>query len=176
MRAGNINAADLRERLREARHEALAQEPALESLIQAVEDYLNSQNGQEDFNSTQTALWHYLQRVKRAKTRAKPPAARKHRSGIVRDRRSVTQRQADNRKYRLVQYGLTPDDYEELMCRQQGRCAICQRESSRLYIDHCHVTGVVRGLLCLACNVGLGQFQDDPERISRAITYLTQNG
>jgi hypothetical protein len=51
-------------------------------------------------------------------------------------------------------YGLTADDYDELLARQGGRCAICRAKpkSKRLAVDHDHKTGTVRGLLCSRCN------------------------
>mgnify|MGYP001619743318 FL=1 len=55
---------------------------------------------------------------------------------------------------------------------QRGRCAICQKETERLRVDHCHVTHWVRGLLCVECNAGLGFFRDNTTRLQAAITYL----
>lgn len=60
-------------------------------------------------------------------------------------------------------YGLTPGQYEAMVVAQHGRCAICQDASSRLVIDHCHASGVVRALLCGPCNrmIGLGKERAD---------------
>jgi hypothetical protein len=79
-------------------------------------------------------------------------------------------------------YGITREQYEEMWTRQGGRCAICNRLGSevhargkavlRLAVDHDHETGVVRGLLCNGCNLGLGGFDDDPEALERAAAYL----
>ena len=59
---------------------------------------------------------------------------------------------------------------------QEEACAICgyPQFSEDLSIDHCHETGEVRGLLCKHCNLGLGHFRDDPERLKAAIDYLNQ--
>lgn len=55
--------------------------------------------------------------------------------------------------------------------RQAGCCAICG-QPSKLVVDHCHASGEVRGLLCDDCNVGLGRYDDDPERLLAAAAYL----
>lgn len=72
-------------------------------------------------------------------------------------------------------FGITPEQYDEMLTRQGGTCAICHRESPdgrRLHIDHDHDTKRVRGLLCHDCNRGLGMFKDDIARFQRAIAYL----
>jgi len=65
---------------------------------------------------------------------------------------------------------------------QGGVCKLCSKPEtrvnpqtggvSRLAVDHCHKTGVVRGLLCLDCNTGLGKFGDDPTLLLKAVEYL----
>jgi hypothetical protein len=75
-------------------------------------------------------------------------------------------------------YGLTIRQYNELLRLQGGACAICGKvpRSRRLAVDHDHVTGEVRGLLCASgdfgCNKGLGYFNDDVELLRRAVAYL----
>lgn len=71
-------------------------------------------------------------------------------------------------------YGIGLDSYERLLKIQDGRCAICgDTENGRaLAVDHDHVTGKVRGLLCASCNNGLGRFRDDPGRLKAAARYL----
>jgi hypothetical protein len=70
-----------------------------------------------------------------------------------------------------------------MLIKQEGRCAICSlSETSRdrndkikvLSVDHCHVTGKIRGLLCHSCNVGLGLFKDNIDTIQNAILYLKE--
>ena len=81
-------------------------------------------------------------------------------------------------------YGITAEQAEEMEDLQEGRCLICGRRFSRdgnkreklqtaPRIDHDHVTGEVRGLLCYHCNVMLGQMEDRPEALQRMIEYLT---
>lgn len=71
----------------------------------------------------------------------------------------------------LRSYGLTEETYNKMYDSQGGLCKICDRELP-LVVDHCHSTHVIRGLLCNMCNVGLGCFQDDVDRMKRAIEYL----
>lgn len=64
-----------------------------------------------------------------------------------------------------------------MLAAQNGGCAICGATEpggrTRYFpVDHCHTTGIVRGLLCTKCNRGLGLFNDDPERVARAVMYL----
>lgn len=78
------------------------------------------------------------------------------------------------RNYHLKRrYGLTEDDVKELIEQQGGVCAICGTDKPE-HVDHCHVTGKVRGVLCFNCNGGLGQFKDDIGRLISAIAYLEE--
>lgn len=76
-------------------------------------------------------------------------------------------------------YGLTLDRYQALVEKQGGCCAICHSADPGAkgiwHIDHCHNGGHVRGLLCSACNTGLGQFKDRPEVLRAAADYLERN-
>jgi hypothetical protein len=79
------------------------------------------------------------------------------------------------------QNGITLDDYQEILKRQGGVCAICRTSdcgpvARRFSIDHCHKTGKVRGLLCHRCNLGIGHFDDSIELLRVAIAYLTEGG
>lgn len=63
----------------------------------------------------------------------------------------------------------------ETKARAAFRCAICfeaPRLGERLAVDHCHETGVVRGLLCRRCNTGIGLLRDDPMVLNAAVAYL----
>lgn len=77
-------------------------------------------------------------------------------------------------------YKITLEEYEELLSKQNNKCLICGNESSRhknsiLYIDHCHTSGKIRGLLCHHCNCGLGNFMDNTFLLEKAIEYLKLN-
>lgn len=83
-----------------------------------------------------------------------------------------------NRLRTLRRYGITLDEYNFILKKQNGVCAICSspsKEGKNLHIDHCHETGVIRGLLCFRCNFGLSYFGEDANRMKRAYKYL-ENG
>jgi len=70
-------------------------------------------------------------------------------------------------------YGLSTVQYHDIFYNQNGCCAICQRLfTSQPFVDHDHKTKVVRGLLCLQCNSGLGYFKDKAELLEKALEYL----
>jgi len=81
----------------------------------------------------------------------------------------------DNNR-RLKKYGLSQLEYDKMLEEQDGRCKICKVVPEKwLYIDHCHKSGKVRGLLCLQCNTALGNFDDNIDRLQAAIVYLKNN-
>lgn len=102
--------------------------------------------------------------------------------------------EGDNvRRVNLAKYRLTLEQYNEMRISQNYRCAICKRHedeladnnrgrprkdgtpnkpAAKLVVDHDHVTNVVRGLLCAACNVALGFFADHPGALENAVRYL----
>ena len=83
-----------------------------------------------------------------------------------------------NRKYWLKsQHNLSLDAYNALLINQNHKCAICSCDEAAafkglLFVDHCHSTKKVRGLLCHHCNTALGKFKDSSEILSKAIKYL----
>lgn len=79
---------------------------------------------------------------------------------------------------RCAAYGISAGDFCQMYAAQFGCCAICKRKRkyTALVIDHNHITGQVRGLLCRKCNSGLGMFGDDPAALGRAHTYLLDRG
>lgn len=75
-------------------------------------------------------------------------------------------------------YNLSRDEYFKLLDSQGGNCAICNEKpkqsekGGRLFVDHCHTTHKIRGLLCFKCNSGLGNFNDNQNFLQNAINYL----
>ncbi|HEY8215763.1 MAG TPA: endonuclease domain-containing protein [Acidimicrobiia bacterium] len=79
-----------------------------------------------------------------------------------------------SRHYHLRRrYGFGAAEVDELIEGQGGVCPICGRPDPE-HVDHDHVTGVVRGVLCFNCNGGLGQFGDDPVRLVEAAAYIAR--
>jgi hypothetical protein len=77
----------------------------------------------------------------------------------------------------LRRIGFTPALFAQALEAQDHRCAVCRQDlremkSKAVHADHCHATGLPRGVLCHHCNAGLGAFRDDPELLASAIAYL----
>lgn len=75
-------------------------------------------------------------------------------------------------------YGIGLAEYDDMMLRQGGVCAICfgvNANGNRLCVDHCHTTGRVRGLLCRPCNQALGLLRDSKQQITNALAYLGEH-
>ena len=78
------------------------------------------------------------------------------------------------RDYKLqLKYGIDLSGYKEMLQEQDGVCSICQTyKNEQLCVDHCHQTGIVRGLLCKKCNTVIGMLNDDVDILKNAIQYL----
>ena len=79
---------------------------------------------------------------------------------------------------RVYRYGLGAEFYDTLLRMQEGKCAICaanlvSARPRQKHIDHCHVSGLVRGIVCAKCNTTLGRFNDNPVLFAKAAEYLT---
>lgn len=75
-------------------------------------------------------------------------------------------------------YGLTLEQYDEILEQQNGVCAICggvNKSGNRLHVDHNHGTEKIRGLLCLKCNILIGNAEDNIIILQSAINYLKEN-
>jgi len=85
-----------------------------------------------------------------------------------------------------IKFGINHDEYDALLRQQEGLCAVCRQPEKAahhsrwgsngklraLAVDHDHVTGKVRGLLCSSCNGALGQLRESVEIIERLRAYL----
>lgn len=77
-------------------------------------------------------------------------------------------------------YGVPYSTYKELLVRQNNLCAICHKPEKSvrlgkvrpLFLDHCHETKRIRGLLCHRCNIAIGQLDDNVSYLKNAIKYL----
>lgn len=76
-------------------------------------------------------------------------------------------------------YGITIAQYDAVLEKQNGVCAICcepSRDGRRLAVDHCHYTNKIRGLLCFHCNTAIGKLGDSADKVARAVKYLQDGG
>lgn len=121
----------------------------------------------EDFH------WHYKEKgIRRAYCKT-------CRSEEERKRQESPEYKEKRREYLLGKhYGLSTKEYEERLSYQKYGCAICGevcKSGKLLAVDHDHVTGKVRDLLCGRCNTGLGVFRDRPELLIKAADYLKEH-
>jgi hypothetical protein len=90
--------------------------------------------------------------------------------------------QAEKQRYRKLQskYGLTKEMFETMLVRQNNCCVICKKSEpggrGMWHVDHSHLTGKIRGLLCAKCNQGLGYFNDSKALLDAASAYLALSG
>ncbi|QNN99906.1 endonuclease VII [Pseudomonas phage phiPsa267] len=87
----------------------------------------------------------------------------------------------EKRKCRYLKktYGISLEDYNLMLTAQNSSCKICLTTEPRgvgsvFHVDHCHQSGSIRGLLCMACNIMLGKAQDNIETLKAAINYLEE--
>jgi len=75
-------------------------------------------------------------------------------------------------------YGINKDDFDTLLHNQGGVCAICRKpdwNGKGPHVDHDHVTGKVRGILCTSCNMAIGHVYDDPKIAQSIVDYLKKS-
>ena len=73
------------------------------------------------------------------------------------------------------EYGITPEQRNEMFKSQNNKCYICGEKTTKLVIDHCHKTGKVRKLLCHGCNTMLGKFEIYQDRVEMFKKYLDEH-
>ena len=89
--------------------------------------------------------------------------------------KKYTSEELRERHLRLT-YGLSLEDYDKLLEKQENLCAICKKPNTSkrpFHVDHCHTTKKVRGLLCITCNTMLGRIETNPEILKNLNTYLS---
>lgn len=102
-------------------------------------------------------------------------------SGYQREWRKKNPDKARNSELKK-NHGITLADYEVILGEQGGCCAVCGKapgsvgsgsnSKGTLAVDHCHQVGVIRGLLCTNCNLGIGSFYEDSNLLRNAAAYL----
>lgn len=104
---------------------------------------------------------------------------RSYRKGMSSEELHLLDRERNLRK----KFGIGIQEYDEMLEKQGGVCAICNEEEvtvrqgrvQSLSVDHCHETGNIRGLLCNSCNRALGKFKDSIEHLLAAASYLEEH-
>lgn len=81
----------------------------------------------------------------------------------------------DRNRHLKYWYGIDQNEYDQMFKKQQGKCAICNKEG-KLCVDHCHIEGHVRQLLCYSCNLLLGKIELEPDRIFKMLDYINYHG
>ena len=102
----------------------------------------------------------------------------KHKANIAANQRKKYKK--DPLKYKNYDlkkiYGISLDDYNKILKDQNNCCAICKKHkdafTKSLAVDHCHLSGKVRGLLCINCNRAIGNLKDSIENARNLMTYL----
>lgn len=127
-------------------------------------------------------------RQRQAKNRARDLEGARERGRAYHAKTAERRRELDRARYqrrreqqltykRFQRYELTQEQFENLKIAQDSKCAICQDvlvfgKRFGAAVDHCHLTGQVRGLLCANCNSGIAHLRDDPEVVRKALAYL----
>lgn len=94
---------------------------------------------------------------------------RNHQEGERRARLHPEVKRARARRYR---YGIDGKAFDTLLAAQGAACAICRGTGGPWHVDHEHVSGRVRGVLCRTCNIGIGHLRENPDILRSAILYL----
>ena len=85
--------------------------------------------------------------------------------------KEASKAKSKNSKY-LSRYGITSEDVAQMRKKQRGRCAICNKVTKTLHVDHHHDTDTVRDLLCGTCNRGIGNLRECTTTLLNAVRYL----
>lgn len=115
----------------------------------------------------------YMRNFYRTNPEARAKAKARRQERFAADPEAKKRNNAYGRKSRT---GVSKEQFDEAWRAQDGKCAICADElragNAGHAADHCHQTKKFRGILCHACNTGLGKFKDSPELLMKAKAYL----
>ena len=84
-------------------------------------------------------------------------------------------KQLNREQYFKHNWGITLSEFDAMKQKQDGCCGCCGKKSEKLVLDHDHKSGLLRQLICSACNSGIGYFSDDPEKLKLTIAYLERH-
>jgi hypothetical protein len=128
----------------------------------------------------QTLEDNYGYRYRRRKKKKKPKEKKKYKPKPLTQEQKKRRKDYTRKKRLEKEYGITPEEFNNMLLQQRGKCAICgilQSATGKfLHVDHCHKTGKIRGLLCHKCNYALGFLRDSIEIAEAAIEYLKHEG
>jgi hypothetical protein len=133
-------------------------------------DLFNKSNRRDGFQTYCRKCHSQMQKEKYQKD-PMAKVKRQIRAGRRKDRDPLVQRKSELKRL----YGITLEDYVNLFSIQNGVCAICLeicKTKKSLSVDHDHVTGKIRGLLCNRCNRAIGMLQDNTDILDRAKKYI----
>lgn len=142
-----------------------------------------------------TKLWKQLNKEKvKASKKAWDERNKEHKAAYKKewDAKNVDKRKANNEKFKKTNplyhvekhlkssYGISLEDYNFLLQQQQFKCQCCGIEAEKaqrgkLFVDHCHTNGAIRGLLCQQCNTALGMVKDNVETLYKLASYLIKH-
>jgi hypothetical protein len=129
-----------------------------------------------------TELQKRLNAERSRRWRLKNPSKNREKQAAWRKQNPKAHQEIQRRGKLRLHFDITAEDYDELATLQNNRCAICRCDESqnrggkngsrRWCVDHDHLTGQLRGLLCHSCNKALGFLGDNPDRVYAAAVYL----
>lgn len=106
------------------------------------------------------------------KNYVKNPLASRGASKNWRKRNPAQAKRYDKASRLRRKYGISMEEYQQMLATQQNHCAICDLTMGEPHIDHSHITGKIRAILCPKCNLALGLFKDSSKLCFLAASYL----
>lgn len=107
-------------------------------------------------------------------TKLLPHCKKCHAKGVMHHYKFQGGKEAHRNRMLLHYHGITSEKYSEMLGSQDGKCAGCKAIFKVLSVDHDHITGKIRGLLCAKCNTGLGMLNDSVETLNNLVRYLNE--